>query len=82
MPCRRSRNGTPVQVFADRVSNERGPIAAGDGGIQFLAEFVIERDGDADGHVADTINASAKYRIAGPIGVSPERGDADGSVAR
>lgn len=64
MPCRRGRNGTPIKVFADRLGDQCGSVAAGDGDIEFLAELVVERDGDAHGHATDNIVSTdhAPYR--------------------
>jgi ribosome-associated protein len=70
MPCRRGRNRASVQVFPDRLSHQCGSVAASDGSVEFLAEFVVERDGNADGHVIDTINGTTENGITDPIGVS------------
>ena len=70
MPCGRGRDCAPVQVLANGVGYKCGPIAAGNGSIELLAELVIKSDRNTDGHANDTTNDNAGNTITDPIGVS------------
>src|SRR5262245_5080940 len=77
VPCGCGSNRASVEALADRLRNERGSIATSDGGVEFVAEFVVEGNGDAHGHVADPTNDTAPNTITDPtrrVGSARETG--------
>lgn len=73
MPGRCGRDGTSIEVLADRLGDEGRSIAASHGGVELLAELVVEGDGDADSHVSDITNDTVPSTITDQIGVSSGR---------